>query len=497
MDEFNKIKKEYFKNQKSIYQIAKEYNRSWDTIDRIIKMPDHLIELRGKRNKLPLVITSEVYNKIAEIITFESTHKVSKKQRFTAKYIYQKLKDECDYKGSSRRIRSIVAKVRKELKTDASKSFLQLDFELGHYLQVDHGEVDLKIKGIRLKGYLFVASVPGASIRYCQFYPVKSSESWGDFHESIFKYFGGVFKHLNYDNDSVLKNNQLDIETTFALELQSHYGFEAIYCNKASGHEKGAVENSVGYCRRNFLAGLMEFDSLGAINGYLENQCNKQWEEVHHLCQKPLKDYLSIINMQLLPYVPHSPWGRWIDLKVNSQQTLSFQDHKYSVPEKFVGCLLKVHASVFKIYIYDGMSLITEHERKYLPGEDSLILDHYLDQLEKKPTAIAHAKVIKDHPFEAHLTTFWGLLKIKHGEKLGNQEFIKVLLLKRQSSAHDFECAIKLALSYQAINSDGVKSIIHQLQIHQVRSLEIANPLMKEEHFNINSYQELQETPYD
>ena len=33
MDEFNKIRKEFHINKKSVYQIAREYNRSWRTFD--------------------------------------------------------------------------------------------------------------------------------------------------------------------------------------------------------------------------------------------------------------------------------------------------------------------------------------------------------------------------------------------------------------------------------------------------------------------------------
>jgi hypothetical protein len=65
-------------------------------------------------------------------------------QRFTASFIYKKLKDECNYQGSPKRIRTIVAEVRKDFKASAPSVFLNLDFELGRYLQIDHGEVNNK-----------------------------------------------------------------------------------------------------------------------------------------------------------------------------------------------------------------------------------------------------------------------------------------------------------------------------------------------------------------
>jgi hypothetical protein len=37
------------------------------------------------------------------------------------------------------------------------------------------------------------------------------------------------------------------------LRFKCHYGFKSVYCNPASGNEKGSVENAVGYVRRNLL----------------------------------------------------------------------------------------------------------------------------------------------------------------------------------------------------------------------------------------------------
>lgn len=492
MDEFNKIRKEFFVNKRSVYEIAREYKRSWATISKIIKIPDHKIELRGKRSKKKHVITPEVLCKINEFLEFEVSHKVPKKQRFTAKFIFKKVKEECNYTGSSKRIRTVVAEARREFKNTNANTFLNLDFEMGHYLQVDHGEVELIINGHKIIGYLFVGSVPGAVLRFCQFYPTKASEAWGAFHEECFQYFGGVFSNSIYDNDSVLKINKTGDETKFALELQMHYGFKAIYCSKASGWEKGAVENGVGYCRRNFLAGLPEFSSTNELNSYLRNQCDSLLATEHYISKKPLREYLERIKKHLLPINPGRLWGRFEDFSINNFQQFTFQDHAYSTPERFVGSKIKAHITVDKIYVYNGDQLIATHPRKFLTGEDSLLLDHYLEQLERKPGAISHARVMKNEEFTSSLLKYWGKLKEKHGEKEGNVQFIMTLKLKRQSSAVDFEFAVELAMSYEAILYDGVKSILNQIQIEQVRTIEDHPTLLSEDHFNMDQYYELQ-----
>lgn len=497
MDEFNKIRKEFFVNKKSVYQISQEYRRSWATVSNILKIPEHQIELRGKRKKKNFVITPEVLIKINELLEYEVTHKVPKKQRFTANFIYKKVKEECNYQGSPKRIRTVVAEARKDFKASAPSVFLNLDFELGCYLQIDHGEVELIINKNKMIGYLFVASVPGAVLRFCQFYPTKSSEAWGAFHEECFRYFGGVFKNIIYDNDSVLKINKTNEETKFVLELQMHYGFKAVYCTKASGWEKGSVENAVGYCRRNFLAGIPEFGDINDLNNNLKNECNNLLEKQHYISKKPLREYFDGVKEKLLSYNPGKTWGRYEDFVVDNFQQFTYQGHAYSTPEKFVGSKVKAYITVNDVTVYEGDRLIATHPRKFIVGEDSLILDHYLDQLEKKPGAIPHAKVMKNEKFSSMLLNYWSKLKERYGEKEGNTQFIMTLKLKRQSSSHDFEIAVELALSYGATSYDGVQSILKQIQIKQVRVMDDHPNLLSDDQFTMDQYYKLQEVQLD
>ncbi|NOT80284.1 MAG: hypothetical protein HOP07_14915 [Bacteriovoracaceae bacterium] len=58
-------------------------------------------------------------------------------------------------------------------------------------------------------------------------------------------------------------------------DMENYYNFEAIFCNKAAGWEKGSVENGVGYCRRNFLPGLPSFETMNSLNNYLK-MCSHQ-----------------------------------------------------------------------------------------------------------------------------------------------------------------------------------------------------------------------------
>jgi hypothetical protein len=314
-----------------------------------------------------------------------------------------------------------------------------------------------------------VASVPQHCLRFCQIYLRKDSSSWGDFHDKAFQFFGGVFRFCIYDNDSVLKISSGLEQTSFASELETYYGFQSIYCNKASGWEKGAVENAVGTCRRNYMAGLPTIDDLKDFNQKLAINCMKSINEDTHYQNKMLLQ--EIFQSLKLKSMPESwEWGKWEDIKVNSYQCIQYDHHQYSVPEKYVEAKLKVFITTSKVKIYFEQELVAIHDRSFIKGEKSLKLDHYLDQLENKPKAFPFAKVVQQQQWEGIIGEVRDQLRHKMDTGKADIEIVRILKLKRQCSSVDFDTALRLGLAYGGITSSAIKMFIDQLQISQVQS---------------------------
>ncbi|WP_435548306.1 IS21 family transposase [Desulfobacterium sp. N47] len=469
MDETNKIRKLYFSDGITRNEIAKKFNRSWNTIDNIIKLPREQLVIRGKRpGRKKTVATADVIMAVEGILNKQDLLHVKKKQRYTAAFIFKELGRQGIYSGTERSMRAIVKEIRKRRKTDNQQSFLPLSFVPGSSIQIDHGEADCVIGGHRVTGYLFVGSLPGLAIRYCQMYPIKSQEAWGEFHERVFRFFNGVFSTVTYDNDTVLIKEVLGDEhrqTNFSLGLEEHYLFDSIFCNIGKGNEKGAVENAVGYCRRNYLAGLPEYKTWAELNSDLENRCRKSIENGrHYRTDVCLKELLNQAAENMMPLQPEKRWVKWDIGKVNSYQVVIFDKHWYSVPERFVGSAVDIAAGVFTIDIYHDNQLIASHSRKYLKGEDSLHLDHYLDQLFRKPGALWDCAAVLKHSFESDLISLWNRLYSRMEKRQANLEFIQILLLRRKYSRDDYITAIRLALAYGAVEYAAVVNILHQLK---------------------------------
>ena len=59
--------------------------------------------------------------------------------------------------------------------------------------------------------------------------------------------------------------------------MTSHYLFEAEFCDPTSGWEKGQVEKNVQDARHRLWQTMPPFESLGALNGWLEQRCRELW----------------------------------------------------------------------------------------------------------------------------------------------------------------------------------------------------------------------------
>ena len=334
----------------------------------------------------------------------------------------------------------VVSLLRKKRGQTKSPSFLPLEFPIGSALQVDHGECEIQIGEERCKGYLFVASVPGQVLRYCQVFPIKASEAWGEFHERTFQFFGGIFARVIYDNDTVLVKKIIGSErkqTNFSLSLEEHYGFESHFCNARAGNEKGAVENGVGYCRRRFLTGLPSFKSWNSANEFLSDCCLKDIEKgVHYKTQEKLSELFQKNKDELNPLPLKKSWCRWTDCRVDKCQLVSIDHHQYSVPEKFVGSLMRVALTTSKVEVFKDGELVVEHQRQY-GKKDMLKLDHYLDQLKRKPGGFPYAKPVTQSNFDPNLLKMWNRLSEKYGSKEANRQFVSILLLRRHWSQKD------------------------------------------------------------
>jgi predicted nucleic acid-binding protein len=97
-----------------------------------------------------------------------------------------------------------------------------------------------------------------------------------------------------------------------------------------------------------------------------------------------------------------------------------------------------------------GGAVIARHERSVAKGGESLVLDHYLEVLVRKPgalpgaTALAQARAAGAFP-PTH-DAFWTACRRKHGDAAGTRALIEVLLAHRHLPADALIAAMRQAV---------------------------------------------------
>ena len=202
----------------------------------------------------------------------DEDHRVPKKQRHTAKRIFERLGDEYGFDGGYTVVKDYVREHRRQTR----EMFVPLSHPPGQ-AQCDFGEALVTIGGVQRKAHFFVLDLPHSDGCFVKAYPAETTEAFLDGHVSAFSFLGGIPQSILYDNTKlavakILGDGKRQRTRAFT-ELQSHYLFEDRFGRPGKGNDKGKVEGLVGYTRRNFLVPIPSFESFDALNAYLERRC--------------------------------------------------------------------------------------------------------------------------------------------------------------------------------------------------------------------------------
>ncbi len=122
-------------------------------------------------------------------------------------------------------------------------------------------------------------------MRFVRAYIHEKQEAFLDGFVHAFEFLGGVPTEGLLDNLKTAVQKILQgrdrLEQESFIGLQAHYMFKAEFCNPASGNEKGRVEGTVGYVRRNALVPLPEVQSIKELIDYLLDWCLKEAGRTH------------------------------------------------------------------------------------------------------------------------------------------------------------------------------------------------------------------------
>lgn len=391
-----------------------------------------------------------------------------KKQRHTARRVYNRLRTEQGYQGSESNVRRYVRMVQMELGLGlASQVFIACEPEAGQEAEVDWGTATAVLGGekVRLKFFCMRSKYSGK--HFVRFYPCERQQALFDAHIQAFNFFGGIFPVLIYDNltTAVRKvfQGKKRIEQERFSKFKAYYNFSSRFCTPGSGNEKGGVEGLVGFARRNYMVPVPEADSLESLNEKLLADCltygsHKMAGRSESVAELFEGEKRHLLEQPEIAFSNTQPG----DARVDKYATVMVDKNRYSVPWRYAGRKLKTLVHVDRVEIYADGKRLAVHERLFANNKWSLAPEHYLELIQQRPLSFAGARVIRqwrDHwPQSLHklLANFCRM----QGETKGIKDFIEVLMLYSRYKADEVETAVELALEKNLNGSEGVRHLL-------------------------------------
>lgn len=382
---------------------------------------------------------------------------VPKKQRHTARRIWQRLVAEHGATCSEVTVSRYVSRRRIELGLKHIEVSIPQTHEPGAEAEVDFGEFWARVGGQLVKCWMFVMRMCCSGRAFHVAFTSQGQEAFLQGHVLAFAHFEGVPGRIRYDNlkPAVIKvlKGRNRAESDRFIALRSHYSFDSFFCRpgKDGAHEKGGVEGEIGRFRRRHLVPVPDVASLAELNRHLSAGDLLDDARVitgrHHTVAEAFTAELP--TLQPLPDEPFDP-ALVLRTRVDLRARVSVRQCYYSVPARYAGRRLPVRLTATTVDVFDGERLVAHHERAAGRYVEVLVLDHYLEVLKTKPgalpgaTALVQAKALG--AFTPTHQRYWDSTRRARGDAGGTRALIEILLAHRTLPRAALQAAMQKAI---------------------------------------------------
>ncbi len=455
MEQWAAIRRRVLREGVSKRQILRETGMHWTTLEKILTHsapPGYrLQQLRDKPKLGPFV------DRIRVILRQDK--QVPKKQRHTAKRIFERLREE-GYTGGY----TVVKEAIVEIQRTSAEVFMPLVHRPGE-AQVDYFFALARLGGVLQKVAIFLMALPYSDAFFMMAVPRECTESFWEGHVRAFAFFGGVPTRITYDNSKIAIEAIVGVHsrqlTDAFLQLSSHYLFDHHFCTVRRPNEKGLVEGTGGFARRNFLVPVPEAADYDALNASLLECCRSDLQRRLRGQVATKAELLRDDQAAFLP-LPAAPFDacRKQAVRANSLSLVRFQSADYSVPVDCAHHLLTVKGYWDRVEICRGVATVARHRRLWTKGEVVYEPRHYLPLLERKPGTLDHGRPLQALDLPECFAVLRRRLENELGHR-GTKDYITVLRLLEKHSTRRVAAAVTRALATGAPSADVVAMYLY------------------------------------
>ena len=397
------------------------------------------------------------------------------KQRHTARRIWQRLCAELPgFTGSERTVRGYVHQRRRQLGLGGQEVFVPQSYDWGVEAQVDWYESYADLDGERTKLQVFEMRSMASGGAFHRAYTHATQQAFLEAHELAFRYFGGVFRLLRYDNLSsavkkILRGHRRE-ETSRFIAFRSHWRYQSEFCNPARGNEKGGVEGEGGYFRRNHWVPVPVASDLQTLNRKLLEDCRADEGRIMSGHSECVGTRLLTEKEHLLPLVAEP-----FDLaevsfpRVDQTGCAKVRTNSYSVPLK-PGSIVEARVYSCTVEFRHHGSRIASHERCYSRLQKIFDLEHYLDVLDRKPGALRGSTPLAQWRAQGRwpesYDRIWQQMIERQGRQPGTRAMVTLIRMGREFGYENLTAAVEQALD---LGCEDVAAIRHLLMSDQLQ----------------------------
>ena len=191
---YRKVRLACHRDGMNVSESARHFGINRRTVEKMLR---HSVPPGYRRSKPPCRPKLDPFTGIIDTI-LEQDKSRHRKQRHTAKRIFERLRDEHGFEGGI----TIVSDYIRARKRQTREVFVPLEHTPGH-AQVDFGEALAVIGGVERKVHFFAMDLPHSDACFVKAYPAETTEAFCDGHVSAFAFFGGVPLSILYDNTRI------------------------------------------------------------------------------------------------------------------------------------------------------------------------------------------------------------------------------------------------------------------------------------------------------
>ncbi|MCK5848611.1 MAG: IS21 family transposase [Caldisericia bacterium] len=397
MADINRIRNEYFSNGKSISEIARITGHDRKTIRKKLSKKGFALKDESsvpKKNHIidPFLPTIQTWLE-------ENSHQWHK-HRLSATRIHDLLQEQfpdtyhCSYRTLINTVNEIRAKISQH--NDVYIPLLhppgetQGDFGITYYYDNYRHT---------FKGYYFSLAYPHSNAGFTQLFRGETLECFLQGLQNIFQYTQSVPVRIWFDNATplvkkILKEGKRIVADRF-YRFANHYGFTPVFCNPHAPHEKGAIENKIGYHRRNLFTPYLVVTSLAKTNKELLHKCTEYNQKTHYLKQTCIQTLFQDDQKHSLP-LPKEDFviekrmqiktDKYGKIRVGKGPKIYSVGPLYSLKKVWI-CL---GAETVRILNEDFQEIVSHPRLFGIECEESIKWHTYLPVIAKKPRSLPY-----------------------------------------------------------------------------------------------------------